>query len=397
MKKWIGLLIVVCGLLSSPLAADEWVEMDAKQNVSLDKSWEITFDKPVKRGTIHSKSVYAVDSNGNQLFLATYLSDDRETVNVLPPADFYTPGERYELFVEMTIESEEGKTLAEGYRLPFSIDPTDTKPNPLPSYEGADFIGEVTVDSRLRVRSEPSTESDDTVIGHVYNGDQLPIYDIDGFWVETEIEVDDEMKTAYLHKDYLKLYHASGQLLKDIRIVIDAGHGGSDNGASVYEPETIREKNINLPVAKKVRDNLEKLGANVYLTREDDTYISLDERVVLARNFYNDLFVSIHANAMSDEKIHGAETFYSRTKSGNSTHSLYLADGLQNQLTSLAEMRHRRVDSAKFRVIHDNPSTASLVELGFMTNQDDLSRLLDDDYQQLFADAITQGIINYYQ
>ncbi|WP_188206722.1 N-acetylmuramoyl-L-alanine amidase [Alkalibacillus aidingensis] len=387
-------LLVVVGILffASEISAEEnWIDFGHRENVDIDKNWKVTFDQPMERGTLHSQSIYVKDTDGNQLFLSNDLSEDGKEMTVLPPADYYEPGEEYTLYIESEVESEEGNQMKEGYKLTFTVDPTQEKPYDLPEDSDAEFFGEVTA-STLLVREETNTDSE--IVGRVYEGDLIPVYDIDGFWVESKYEGE----TVFLHKDYLILRHKSGDLLKDITIVLDAGHGGYDNGASVDSPvPDIREKEITLPVTLKLRDNLEKLGANVILTREDDRYISLDDRVEFSLDHFNDLFVSIHANSFRDSSVNGVETFYSSTKDGNVSESEYLTTAIQNQIVSTVGMRHRRIGDAEFRVIHNNPSPATLVELGFMTNSKDIEKLIDGGYHQLFADAITQGIINYYR
>ncbi|GEL78726.1 N-acetylmuramoyl-L-alanine amidase [Tenuibacillus multivorans] len=392
MKKmlfvWLALGIV---LFSSHhvLAAEgsDWIDSGEKEDVSIDKEWAITFSEPMDRGTLHSDSVYVIDENGERLFLSTYLSDDRKQLTVEPPADYYNPGESYTLYIKSDVKSQQGYAMKKGYKLEFTVDPKEEKPDNLPNDPDAEYFGTVTTEV-LRVRAESNTDSE--ILGRVYKGEVIPVYDVEGFWVESEYEG----QTAYLHKDYLKLRHVSGKLLEGLNIVIDAGHGGSDPGAS---ENGSNEKDILLPVTLNVGERLERLGANVILTRDEDKFLSLDQRVALSRSYYNDLFVSIHANIFSNENAYGAETYYSDEKGSNVEQGYYLAQDIQEQMAELAEMHDRGVKEKDFRVIYKNESPAALLELGFMSNPSDYEKLMSSDYRYLFADAITQGIIDYFK
>ncbi|WP_228547456.1 N-acetylmuramoyl-L-alanine amidase [Filobacillus milosensis] len=393
MKKallFVTLVLTLVIFTGGQVLADEsqqWINFGHKNNVAIDKEWTITFNEKMDRSTLHSNSVYAVNENGEKLFLATYLNEERTKLRVLPPADLYNPGEDYTLYIESDVKSAEGYNMRNGYKMTFSIDPTAEKPYTLPNNPKADFFGTVTADT-LNVRSGKSTDTE--VIGQVFKGQELPIYDTDGFWVETEFEG----QTAYLHKDYLKLRHVSGKLLEGLNIVVDAGHGDWDPGAAVNGAE---EKDIVLSVTKNVRDRLERLGANVILTRNNDYFLSLEERVALSRSVYNDLFVSIHANSFSDPSVDGSEVFYSDSKYGNVDEGRFLAMELQQELVQMAEMDDRGVRDADFWVIYKNGSPAALVELGFMTSPSDLEKLLNSNHRYLYADSITQGIIEYFE
>ncbi|MGM8215131.1 N-acetylmuramoyl-L-alanine amidase [Bacillaceae bacterium W0354] len=382
-------VILLSIIINVQVYASEWIDLGIKENVSINKEWTITFSHEMDRKSLHNHSVYVVDEEGNKQFLATYLSDDRKKLTVKAPVDYYDPGKTYTLFVDADAEGMSGLSMERGYKMTFSIDPDEQKPSMLPEDDDAIFFATVTVETSLNVRSGPSTATES--LGKVYNGDVLAIYAIDGYWVETKFEG----KKAYLHKDYLKLRNANGKFLDGINIVIDAGHGGKDSGAIVKSP-LVYEKDIVFPISLNIKERLERLGANVILTRSTDDYIDLDERVELSKNQYNDLFVSIHANASSDSNAYGSETYYSEGKSDNVVEGRLLATTIQQQMLQMAEVYNRGAKASDFRVIKNNSAPAVLVELGFMTNSNDLKKLTDPNYQQLYADSITQGIINYY-
>ena len=175
-------------------------------------------------------------------------------------------------------------------------------------------------------------------------------------------------------------------------IAIDAGHGGHDPGA--IGVNNLREKELNLSVALKVETRLKQKGIQVIMTRRDDTFLSLDERVSKAVNSYADTFVSIHANSAS-ASASGTETYYS-TAATRADNSKQLATFIQNRLYPALGTQNRGVKSQTFRVIHANPLPAALVELGFITNTSDGSKLASEEYRNKAAEAIALGIQDYY-
>ena len=175
-------------------------------------------------------------------------------------------------------------------------------------------------------------------------------------------------------------------------VAIDAGHGGSDPGAIGING--MQEKELNLDVSLKVESLLRQKGIQVVMTRRDDTYPTLSERVNIAVNSNADAFVSIHANSATPT-AGGTETYYS-TAATRAEDSEQLATFIQNRLYPALETRDRGVKTAEFYVIDNNPLPAALVELGFITNSTDNSKLASDYYRNKAAEAIALGIEDYY-
>ena len=130
------------------------------------------------------------------------------------------------------------------------------------------------------------------------------------------------------------------------------------------------------------------------MTRRDDTYPTLSERVNIAVNSNADAFVSIHGNSASASAA-GTETFYS-TASTRANDSKQLATFIQNRLYPALGTKNRGVKTGDFFVIYKNPLPSALVELGFITNSGDASKLSSDYYRNLAAEAIANGILDYY-
>lgn len=255
----------------------------------------------------------------------------------------------------------------------------------VPLLGSATSYGKVTVSS-LNVRSAPNSSS--TVLGKLKLGETVTVHEINGYWAKISYN----NTPAYVHKTYLKLRNVNDNPLKDRIIVIDAGHGGKDPGAVNGK---YNEKSIVINVAKGVQAKLQSQGARVIMTRTGDTYPTLSDRVDITKNSYAEVFVSIHANA-AGASASGAETFYNTSKNENGTESSELAKEIQKQIVALADMNDRGAKNQEFYVIKNQNIPSVLVELGFITNSNDLSKLVSSQYQELYAEAIYRGIKNYY-
>lgn len=171
-------------------------------------------------------------------------------------------------------------------------------------------------------------------------------------------------------------------------VVLDAGHGGALTGA-LYEG--IKEKDLNLSVTKQVAAILIKQGYNVIMTRSNDVDIGLNERANIANAVNADIFVSIHSNANEDSSIYGLSTYYFP----ESRRGSLLAQAIQDAAADATGAKDRGILSANFAVLRETNMAAALVEMGFMTNHDELMRLADEDYQAQMAQGIAAGIVRY--
>jgi len=174
---------------------------------------------------------------------------------------------------------------------------------------------------------------------------------------------------------------------RDTLIVLDAGHGGTDPGAQRGE---VQEKAITLEIIDRLKRVLESKGARVVLTRSDDTFVSLEERVRITNNTAPTLFLSVHINAMeSASDIRGIETYYLTEQ------SRLLADAVHECLISGLAAPDRSVRKARFYVIKNTPVPAILAEVGFISNQNERDKLISSDYQMKIAEALEHGVILY--
>lgn len=176
---------------------------------------------------------------------------------------------------------------------------------------------------------------------------------------------------------------------KGTKIVIDAGHGGYDYGAI---HGGYNEKDLNLNIARKVEKYLIGAGLDAFMTRTEDRFISLAERVEVSNAVGPKLFVSIHNNALTtNTKMEGLQTYY-YSRSGYKLGSV-----LHRQLLSDVGMVDGKVRKANFWVTKHTKAPAVLLELGFMTNTKERKKLVRDSYQDDLAKAIGRGIVKFLE
>ena len=225
--------------------------------------------------------------------------------------------------------------------------------------------------------------------------------------------------------------------LRQIIIVIDPGHGGEDPGASGRKGT--KEKDVTLSIARKLKEKIDaQPNMQAVLTRDDDYFIALHERVSIARSVQADLFVSIHADAFVRPDANGASVFALSEGGATSAAARWLAtreneadliggvnlggedpylaktlldlsqtasinDSLKLGKAVLAEIGHinrlhkAQVQQAGFAVLKAPDIPSILVETAFISNPDEEKRLKDKAYQGKLADAITEGIVRYFE
>lgn len=214
------------------------------------------------------------------------------------------------------------------------------------------------------------------------------------------------------------------------KIVIDPGHGGKDPGAIA---NGLKEKDVVLELAKQLGKNLEQsLGYEVILTREDDSYLSLEERTAIANGNNADLFISLHINAHPASSVHGLETYFLNLTSSkeamrvaafeNATSELQMSD-LQDVLANIMKnskikessrlarnvhttlisglddagfpLKDLGVKQAPFYVLIGAEMPAILIEVGFISNREEAKKLKNDKFLKSVATRTTQGIEAY--
>ncbi|MBI5142546.1 MAG: N-acetylmuramoyl-L-alanine amidase [Nitrospirae bacterium] len=217
-------------------------------------------------------------------------------------------------------------------------------------------------------------------------------------------------------------------------VVIDAGHGGKDPGAT--SRKGLREKDLTLDIALRLRDELTRQGiARVVLTRDTDVFIPLGERAEIANRENADLFLSVHVNAARNRRIKGLETWFMNATNnkewqevadrenaaagtdpaGLSTldailsdlnrcykidESMSLAHHLQSSMIASLQKNHAGIQDhgvkwAKFRVLVGARMPAALIETGFISNSENEAELRKPQYRTDVARSVSAAISNY--
>ncbi len=174
-------------------------------------------------------------------------------------------------------------------------------------------------------------------------------------------------------------------------VAIDPGHGGRDPGAVGIN--SLQEIQVIFPISQRVAELLEAQGVMVVMTRRENVTVDLQARADIANRAQANLFVSIHANAISLSRpdVNGIETYYA-SESGRR-----LAAALQASMLAATGMRDRGVKQARFYVLRQTTMPAALVEVGFVTGAQDYPKLADPAWRETMAQAIARGILQYIQ
>ena len=199
----------------------------------------------------------------------------------------------------------------------------------------------------------------------------------------------------------------STNLERKIKVVIDAGHGEPDGGA--VSNDGIKESDLNLQIAQKVKYKLEKENIEVIMTRNDSNNIApkseqqnkirqiktsdLNNRVKIANESGAILLVSIHMNKFEDSKYRGWQTFYSK----NSEEGKKLAESIQSSIGEIIQLENKRtaLKIEGIKIVDKSKIPAVIVECGFLSNLEECKLLQSEEYQEKLAEGIKIGIQKY--
>lgn len=176
--------------------------------------------------------------------------------------------------------------------------------------------------------------------------------------------------------------------LKGKIIVLDPGHGGKDSG-TIGSSNSL-EKNLTINTALLLGKKLESAGAKVVLTRTDDTFITLQNRVAISQSYKADAFISIHYDSNKDAQISGITSYY------YSADQKALANSLHKSIIEATNMVDRGLRKNNYFVLRENSQPASLLELGFLSNPSEEKTVGSKHYQETISTAIYQGIQDYF-
>lgn len=176
--------------------------------------------------------------------------------------------------------------------------------------------------------------------------------------------------------------------LKGLTIAIDAGHGGNDRGTTGAKGTD--EKDLTLLTAENLSEKLMAAGANVIMTRESDTYVSLRKRVSIAHHHEVDAFISLHYDANPDTSIHGFTTYYTYKRQAA------LAQAVNEGLASTLSLKNRGAQPSDFLVLRENRQNAVLIELGFLSNATEERTVSKPLFREKAAFGIYKGLIAHF-
>lgn len=233
-----------------------------------------------------------------------------------------------------------------------------------------------------------SGKADNIVEMSYYSKDMVGTIDI---VLSRVLELETSLKDGYLYLDFVDPHD-----IYDYVVVVDAGHGGSMPGA---DKQGVLEKDVDLDIVLKLKELFDNNDKNigVYYTRTTDTNPELAQRVGLANDSQADLFISIHNNSTASGRmssINGTEVMYQGAdKTGRSKEISELC--LSHLLTDLGTQSKGTVVGDDIYIIRESQVPVALVEVGFMTNKEELKNLCDEDFQQRAAQAIYDAALEF--
>lgn len=190
-------------------------------------------------------------------------------------------------------------------------------------------------------------------------------------------------------------------------VVLDPGHGGVDGGA---EANGITEKNVNLSIAKKVRELCILFGFEVHMTRTEDVSIHDEGKNTIRAQKNSDLknrleimtadpgavVVSIHLNKFPQSRVKGAQVFYAPKSQGSELLAQTIQDSFRTLLQPENTRQIKKADSSLFLLYNNTVTPAVLVECGFLSNPEEAALLASEDYQDQVAFAICWSLLQFY-
>lgn len=211
-----------------------------------------------------------------------------------------------------------------------------------------------------------------------------------------------ELDTVYVHTIYQNdgYFYVNLEKPRDIYdkiVVVDAGHGGNDVGTFPKGMEYV-EKDMNLSMTLYLKELLDKENIKVYYTRLYDVKPYLRPRVGLANDLEADLFISIHCNGSELSQPHGTEALYNELLGDDNNDSKRIAMYCLDEVTEVTKTRNRGlVKGSDKYIIGQSKVPVVLLEVAYMTNEQDLEFLKNSDNRKLVATGIYNGIMRYYQ
>ncbi|MEH7504977.1 SH3 domain-containing protein [Neobacillus drentensis] len=248
------------------------------------------------------------------------------------------------------------------------------------------------INNGTNIRKGPTVQSD--VIERADKGVTYSVKSVINDWYEIKIK---NGKTGYVAGWLVSINGTKPQIekpgaeeyLKNKTIVLDPGHGGGDKGAT--GASGTYEKDLTLRTSQLLFDKLKAAGANVYVTRKNDSYLQLASRVNMARNYNADAFISLHYDSNLDRSVRGMTGYYYYS------YQKALADSIFASTVGQTKLKSRGVRFGDFHVIRENSQKAVLMELGYLSNPEEEMTIKSGEFQENAASGLFDGLARYFK
>jgi N-acetylmuramoyl-L-alanine amidase CwlD len=365
--------------------ASTFTDMGPKNDVSVSKTWTVSFNKALDSTTVNTTNIKVVGENNVSKEIKVSLANSNKNI-IVEPITNYEPNKSYTLIVTQMVKSFDGKPLTEEVRMGFT-----TISTPIVTVSSVN-------DLNVTINQGETYTFPTTVQATMSNGLKN---DVGVVWDSSTIDTSKVSVNTY--KGTITGSAINVNLVvsviattpKKYKIVLDAGHGGYDTGA--IGPTGVLEKNVTLAITLKIGAILTKNGVDTIYTRTSDT-VSWSNDVTqnlqaicdISNNAKPDYFVSIHANSFSGPSASGIETYYFTGSAAGQK----LAQAVQTELIKGTGRVDRGLKTTSgLYVIKNTVATAILVETSFISNPTEESLLASSDYQNKLAKAISTGIL----
>lgn len=238
--------------------------------------------------------------------------------------------------------------------------------------------------NRLNLSKESFSKSED--ISYEKKGDNLIISIRKNYDKNNLVYIDKSNKKRIL------VLISKVQKPINYKIVVDAGHGGKDNGTSYAN---INEKDLALKIAFLTENELIFRGCKVVLTRDEDKLLPLKEISDIANASYPNAFISIHINDNKDSRINGLGTYYYDPDQFQKIERNALAKSIQKEIVKSDKWQNKGVIRQNIAILRNSNIPCALVECGFLSNEKDRDKLKDEEVLKSLAVNISNGVIKY--
>ncbi|MEH7300237.1 SH3 domain-containing protein [Neobacillus drentensis] len=242
------------------------------------------------------------------------------------------------------------------------------------------------------IRASANVQAD--VIERANEGTNYPVQNVVNDWYEVKLK---NGKTGFVAGWIVSINNSKTQIeksggegyLKNKTIVLDPGHGGGDNGTTGASGTL--EKELTLRTARLLYDKLRAAGADVYLTRNSDSFIPLPSRVSTAQSYNADAFISLHYDSNLDRSVRGMTGYYYHN------YQKSLADTLYASTVAQTKLKDRGVRFGDFHVVRENNQKAVLMELGYLSNPEEEMTVKSGVFQENAASGLFNGLARFFK